>query len=1153
MQNLLSCPNGHQWDPCENGTLLSIADSLTCPVCKINFRYRPSRPPAKGTSPSPVLAKTTPPPAPPVLAKTTPPPPALLAVESPSAANGDTKPDTGQMHPPVSANSMTLEQAASELSQRRVPPPAAAASLPVIEGYTIESILGRGGMGVVYLARQVGLKRTVALKMVRGSNLAGEQELARFRAEGEAIARLQHPNIVQIYEIGEQDGNPYFSLEYVNGGSLEQKLAGTPLTPDAAGELTAVLAAAMHAAHQAGIVHRDLKPANVLLTADGTPKITDFGLAKQLDDDSGQTRSGTIMGTPSYMAPEQASGKNELIGPPADIYALGALLYEQLSGRPPFRGATVYDTIDQVKTLDPVPPSQLQPKVPRDLETICLKCLQKEPAKRYATALALSEDLRRYRDGEPILARRSSWAERAVKYAKRRPLVVGSWTLAVGFLVSVLAGGGYFLVQEKRQAEAETRRLQKEQDKRISAELSLRECEKTLLKRDLSGAETAAREVLALVGDEPALADLRQRAERLLTDATRVLQFARHNDLARFHELQAAEEGSPEVHLRQAQREAQTGLALLGLTADQAAPPDFSDSALPPELRKKLVEDCYELYLTWANVVAALGAGDEQQVRAGLNLLEQAPKLGLKSQAYHLRRGRLLALLKDQAGAQRELQQAAAVPPTAAVDHFLVGLELYRRRDLDKALPYLKAALELEPEHFWARYYLAGCYLQTRRPALAHGPLSVCIQLKPGFIWSYLLRGFVNGQQDDFEAADADFARAEKLNPDDVARYGILTNRGVIRVKQGKLKEAIADFQRAIALRPQQWQAYANLADVYLRQGQHEDALAQLDKAIEFQPLAVLYRTRAKLHLQRGNHAAAQPDLDQAIARTLPGERSLDLGRDHLERGRLLYRAGKFPEALQAFDRSLAAVPTADAGSQLPDVRKLQAEAHQFRAEALLELNRFDDAVAALDRSMKLAPATAGTHRARGLARAKLGKYAEAIEDYSRALELDRLQDKPADTLTLAYRGWAYLVFEAPKLAQRDFDEALKVPSANQIDCRNGRGYALVLQGQWKPAVADAEEVLRLKPVLPRHLYNAARIYAQAAGRIEVTDRTTQDLRQRCELQAVKLIRSALERLPADQRSAFWKEYVAADPAMKAIRRGSGFAQLASEMPLAAN
>jgi WD40 repeat protein len=321
----------------------------------------------------------------------------------------------------------------------------------VIPGYEILGVLGRGGMGVVYKARQVNADRLVALKMILAGGHAGAQDLDRFRAEAQAVARLQHTNIVQIFEVGEQRGLPFFSLEYVEGGSLAEKLDGTPWPAAPAAKLVATLAAAMEYAHEKGILHRDLKPGNVLLTADGQPKITDFGLAKRLDAGTGQTQSGAILGTPSYMAPEQADCTRHAVGKPADVYALGAILYELLTGRPPFRAATPLDTVLQVVGEEPVPPSRLQSKVARDLETICLKCLRKEPGKRYPTAAALAEDLRRFQAQEPILARPVGAGERAVKWVKRRPALAALLVVSVLALAAVLGGGTAFTLRLQEQ------------------------------------------------------------------------------------------------------------------------------------------------------------------------------------------------------------------------------------------------------------------------------------------------------------------------------------------------------------------------------------------------------------------------------------------------------------------------------------------------------------------------------------------------------------------------------------------------------------------------------------------------------------------------------------------------------------------------------
>jgi hypothetical protein len=311
--------------------------------------------------------------------------------------------------------------------------------------YELLEEIATGGMGIIWKARQTSLKRDVAIKMIRSGALAGPDEVARFLREAEAAANLQHPNIVAVHEVGEHDGQHYFSMDYVAGRDLGTIVKDGPLLPQTAARYMKIIAEAVHFAHQRGTLHRDLKPQNVLIDGNDQPRITDFGLAKIMTDDSRMTQSGVVMGSPSYMSPEQAGGRHGDIGPASDVYSLGAMLYELVTGRPPFVGTTPMDTLLKVMEADPTAPRRLKADIPPDLETICLKCLEKRPLTRYPSARALAEDLDRFRKGEPILARPASTVRKAVSWTRRHPGVLAA---VAALAIVLLAFSAFYLLEE---------------------------------------------------------------------------------------------------------------------------------------------------------------------------------------------------------------------------------------------------------------------------------------------------------------------------------------------------------------------------------------------------------------------------------------------------------------------------------------------------------------------------------------------------------------------------------------------------------------------------------------------------------------------------------------------------------------------------------
>jgi serine/threonine protein kinase/Tfp pilus assembly protein PilF len=1026
---------------------------------------------------------------------------------------------------------------------------------PEIADYDILEELGHGGMGVVYKARQRQLNRLVALKMIRAGIDARPEERKRFRIEAEAVARLHHPNILQIYDIGEAAGLPFVSLELLEGGSLADRLAGTPQPGRPAAELMIILARAIHAAHQAGIVHRDLKPSNILFHRDGTTKIVDFGLAKRLKQEDGHTQSGQLVGTPSYMAPEQAGGQIKEIGTATDVYALGAILYEMLTGRPPFKATSPMQTAIQVLHDDPVPPSRLLSRVPRDLETICLKCLAKEPARRYASAGELADDLARYLANEPIRARRTPLWEQAVKWARRRP--VAAMLLVLGLVTGGVLAGAWLRYDALQHARAQDEAV-RIANLRIDTDRTLLEGQDHLTRGQWDDARVVLTGLMTEIRDEPQLIYQHGRAADLLRQAKRGREeqdaegeahrrrqrFLQLHKEALFHETQFTGldlSRSAEV-TRSSAREALAlfaggGAGELGTLA--ALPTSFSERE-----RAEIAEGCYELLLILAE---ATDPPDQ-----GLRFLDQAVRLHPEpTRAYYLRQAVCLARKGDAEGAGRARSAAEQIQPSSALDHFLTGQEHYKRGDWITARQHFEAALRLQPGHFWAHCLTAVCCLQMNQPREAVPELNDCLQREPDFAWLYILRGFTlsliatrdrdevatrtaaqadvprANERHPYQDAEADFQRAWTLlasRPGDHLRYVLLVDRGLMWYQRREFNKAAADLREAVALNDRDFQAFTVLAKVELGRGDPDAAIECYTRAIQAHPdWAPLYRGRADVYLGLKDltpeqRALARGDLERAIAQVSPGDTVV--ARDYTNRARLLHREGRDQEALD------------DCAVALKIARDY-APAHLLRLRILLDLNRDDellDSCAALIAQGKASP---DLYELRALARTRRGDHAGAIEDDTRALEL-----RPDHTPLLTRRGWLYLTVPAPTLALRDFDRAIELDPKNS-DAHEGRGTARVLAGDYRAAVADAETALRFGMPNDRLAYNAARMYAQAAlavtSEVRRKGRDAVVLAQKYQDRAVDLIIEAMRLIAPQRRAEFWRSQIQNDPALQSI------------------
>ncbi len=584
------------------------------------------------------------------------------------------------------------------------------------------------GSGSSTRRMHLGLNRTVALKMLLAGAFASRAERQRFAREAEVVAQLRHPNVVQVYDVGDLDGRPYFTMEFIEGGSLAEMIAGTPRPARQAAELMAALADAIDAAHRGGVVHRDVKPSNVLLAADGTPKVGDFGLARRLEVGSSLTQTGAAVGTPSYMAPEQARGESSRAGPASDLYALGAVLYELLTGRPPFRAASATETVYQVIHQDPVAPSRLNANVPRDLETICLKCLRKAPGLRYADAAALAEDLRRYLRGDAIAARPENWLKRLARRVRRRP-AVSALIAAAGLLAPTLVGGGLWLISER----AATLR---------AADEDLRAMAGWLEKSSWREAEAALERARGRLNGRAVPAALRRRLDRGALDLKLVasLDSILLDRDGRF--MTASAMSTWESRYEEVFR-------LAGIGS-----PNDDPEAVAGRIRQSNVRDV---------LVAALDTlgGSSGDLRLRERCHRVARRADRDASPWRAR-ARDPRTATDRAALAKVTADAPVAEPCIPL---LLSLASQLEATGQDSIPFLKRIQEAHPGDFWANFWLGSVLNEGNNPAEAIRYLQASLALRPRAAIAYRALGTALDRVSRSEEAAGILRQAVEMEP----------------------------------------------------------------------------------------------------------------------------------------------------------------------------------------------------------------------------------------------------------------------------------------------------------------------------------------------------------------------------------------------------
>lgn len=1045
------------------------------------------------------------------------------------------------------------------------------AKLPIVPGYELLGELGRGGMGVVYRARQRGLGRMVALKMVLNSQ-ASQEELDRFMLEAQAVATVEHPNIVQIYDVGEYNGLPYFSLEFVDGGPLDSKLKSEPQDPIFSATIMAKVCRAMGFAHSKKILHRDLKPANVLLTKAGEPKITDFGLAKQMDaPDEGHTKAGSIMGTPSYMPPEQAEGKAKDLTNLADVYSLGALLYEFITGRPPFKGRTLLETLQHVRTKEPVAPSQLQPSVPSDLQTVCLKALEKDPAKRYPTAEEMAEDLEAFLRGDPIKARPTSRLEKTVRWARRNKPQAALIGMGLAMFFLMIFGGFVFLGMDAHNQRLRAERIEAIEGQRSDAEAlllgAIAKGEKGEWGQSLADCNLA----LASLGDVTELEEIRKRVQQqfnlaqahIETDA-RATQFDGFLEKAYFAATDLTGK-SPAQNANDVLEYSGKALGLFGVRlGDQTFKPQFGEHFLGTQ-KNRIVEECGALLLLAASRQLDLDFNQNRPLDGAMTILKLSEQAGAGEKIRHLYKAQYHQALANrgdksqQALADSERLQGSKIDPQGPREWFFLGDELFRRGEFEKASEAFAKAARLSPGDFWATYYQAVSAIRNESWGEARALLLNCLGQKESFGFCHVLIGIAEGKLKQYEDAQRSFGRAVVLLEGET--QGVLVNRAAMFFDQGKFKNAEADLRKAIKVEPNNWVALDNLGVLLRVQGKYleaETCFLQSDKVAgtELGPMRHLAGIMGELDPPRWKDSqiifekiVAREKNSSKLANDLMGLARVKVAQKDLEGARVILNKALGHDKENALIwllqgwvvNEIAAKKDLDnRSSSIPDYQEaLEAYDRGFELASKGKSDEFGAKVMA-QYFKKLSPnipeesVESKLLRARGLIKARLGNYGSALADYTRSLELN--SEQPA----LRTRRATALISKWREIALEDYNQGIKL-NPDDRELYAGRSYVKALLGDHKAAANDVRIATGGAGTISWPVrVNSAAAMAQAYRVAKVPPRggvpAGPDLQEKYLVLVWTLLEKSMDSLPSKQRASWWADYIESDDAFDPVR-----------------